>query len=111
MSASREVASSQVCLLPHDVLPMTQCSVMLSNVAIGLLLDIVSEPIRAYLRSRSDTIRCIVSMLTEDPSEAPDGAAGSSLLEELQEQQQQGMAGSFAPSHMTSKDLRYNWWV
>eukprot|EP00879_Flechtneria_rotunda_P025193 GHRR01026760.1.p1 GENE.GHRR01026760.1~~GHRR01026760.1.p1 ORF type:complete len:416 (+),score=172.02 GHRR01026760.1:704-1951(+) len=61
----------------------------------GLLLYIVSEPIRAYLRSRPDTIRSIVSMLTGDGPDAAEGA-GSSLLEELQEQQLRGdgaMAG------------------
>lgn len=46
----------------------------------------MSEPIRSYLRSRPDTIRCIVSMLTEDSTDA-DGGPGSSLLEELQAQQ------------------------
>jgi anaphase-promoting complex subunit 2 len=67
----------------------------------GLLLELVSEPIRAYLRSRPDTIRCIVSMLTEDPSDSAataGGTPGSSLLEELQHQQQhqaqQGTASS-----------------
>lgn len=31
-------------------------------------LDKVSEPIQRYLRGREDTIRCIVSSCTEDPS-------------------------------------------
>eukprot|EP00775_Hariotina_reticulata_P008508 gene8508-8690_t len=30
----------------------------------GMLLDVISHPIRSYLRSRPDTIRCIVSLLT-----------------------------------------------
>lgn len=72
----------------------------------GLLLELVSEPIRAYLRSRPDTIRCIVSMLTEDPADSAvaAGGPGGSLLEELQQQQQQqssrsstgGAPGAFA---------------
>jgi hypothetical protein len=71
----------------------------------GLLLELVSEPIRAYLRSRPDTIRCIVSMLTEDPNDSGAAAGvglGGSLLEELQQQQQQasqaatGQGGSFS---------------
>jgi len=32
----------------------------------GLLLEAVSAPIRAYLKRRKDTIRCIVTALTED---------------------------------------------
>ncbi|KAF6265130.1 hypothetical protein COO60DRAFT_1116784 [Scenedesmus sp. NREL 46B-D3] len=59
----------------------------------GLLLDTVSEPIRAYLRSRPDTIRCIVSMLTEDNHDQV-GGSGSSLLQELQAQQQQQPGGT-----------------
>ncbi len=38
----------------------------------------MAPPIRAYLRQRSDTIRCIVSMLTEDPTDGSE-----SLLEEV----------------------------
>ncbi len=38
----------------------------------------MAPPIRAYLRQRSDTIRCIVSMLTEDPADGSE-----SLLEEV----------------------------
>lgn len=41
----------------------------------GVTLDKVSEPIQQYLRGREDTIRCIVSSCTEDPS--------SELFEEL----------------------------
>jgi len=32
----------------------------------GLLLEAVSQPIRAYLKRRKDTIRCIITALTED---------------------------------------------
>lgn len=32
----------------------------------GITLDIVSDPIRSYLASREDTIRCIVTTATED---------------------------------------------
>lgn len=79
--------------------------------AAGLLLDVVSEPIRAYLRSRPDTIRCIVSMLTEDPADAANGAAGSSLLEELQEQQQALGGFSHPTTHLPPKHSKYNWCV
>lgn len=45
----------------------------------GFLLDVVGDPVRQYLRGRKDTIRCIVSRLTDDPAEG-----GESLLEELE---------------------------
>lgn len=43
----------------------------------GVLLEAVSEPIRSYLRSRSDTVRCIVRALTNESGE------GGDLFEEL----------------------------
>ncbi|MCO5567286.1 hypothetical protein L7F22_020976 [Adiantum nelumboides] len=52
----------------------------------GVFLEAVGEPIREYLRSRKDTIRCIVTMLTEDTGASganPVGGVGESLLEEL----------------------------
>ena len=49
----------------------------------GIVLDLVSGPIRKYLRKRKDTIRCVVTMLTDDGSgdrndnnEDGDGGAG-----------------------------------
>ncbi|ESP05035.1 hypothetical protein LOTGIDRAFT_109593 [Lottia gigantea] len=41
----------------------------------GVILEIVSEPVRKYLRSREDTVRCIVLCLTEEGS--------NELLDEL----------------------------
>ena len=32
----------------------------------GVLLEAISPPIKNYLKSRKDTIRCIVTALTED---------------------------------------------
>ncbi|GIL90433.1 hypothetical protein Vretifemale_18041, partial [Volvox reticuliferus] len=46
----------------------------------GCLLHAVAQPIREYLRGRSDTIKCLVSMVTQDGG----GPNGESLLEELQ---------------------------
>ncbi|EFJ49123.1 hypothetical protein VOLCADRAFT_80889 [Volvox carteri f. nagariensis] len=46
----------------------------------GSLLHAVAQPIRDYLRGRSDTIKCLVSMVTQDGG----GPNGESLLEELQ---------------------------
>ncbi|XP_074654773.1 anaphase-promoting complex subunit 2-like [Tubulanus polymorphus] len=34
----------------------------------GVVLELVCEPVRKYLRNRDDTVRCIVSSLTEDGS-------------------------------------------
>ena len=51
----------------------------------AVLLEAVGEDIREYLRGRRDTIRCIVTMLTDDSagSDAEGEAAGESLFEEL----------------------------
>ncbi|CAH2019473.1 unnamed protein product [Acanthoscelides obtectus] len=32
----------------------------------GLLLETVTQPVHQYLRSREDTVRCVVSSLTEE---------------------------------------------
>jgi len=50
----------------------------------GTLLDAVGEPVRTYLRRRPDTIRAIVSLLTDDSDEGGEGGGGGGgLLEEL----------------------------
>nr|GME18442.1 anaphase-promoting complex subunit 2 [Ipomoea batatas] len=51
----------------------------------GVFLEAVGEPIREYLRGRKDTIKCIVTMLTDGTGGNPNGAgsSGDSLLEEL----------------------------
>ncbi|XVE91526.1 hypothetical protein REPUB_Repub01dG0017200 [Reevesia pubescens] len=51
----------------------------------GVFLEAVGEPIREYLRGRKDTIKCIVTMLTDGTSGNPNGSgnSGDSLLEEL----------------------------
>ncbi|XP_057494205.1 anaphase-promoting complex subunit 2-like [Actinidia eriantha] len=51
----------------------------------GVFLEAVGEPIREYLKGRKDTIKCIVTMLTDGTggnSSGP-GNTGDSLLEEL----------------------------
>lgn len=51
----------------------------------GVFLEAVGEPISEYLRGRKDTIKCIVTMLTDGTggqSNGP-GNSGDSLLEEL----------------------------
>ncbi|XP_004301508.1 PREDICTED: anaphase-promoting complex subunit 2-like [Fragaria vesca subsp. vesca] len=51
----------------------------------GVFLEAVGEPIRDYLRGRKDTIKCIVTMLTDGTGANPNvsGNTGDSLLEEL----------------------------
>ena len=52
----------------------------------GVVLEAVGEPIKEYLRGRKDTIRCIVTMLTDDTGAggtAGLGGVGESLFEEL----------------------------
>ncbi|KAG6654244.1 hypothetical protein CIPAW_05G131900 [Carya illinoinensis] len=51
----------------------------------GVFLEAVGEPIRDYLRGRKDTIKCIVTMLTDGSGGNPNvsGNTGDSLLEEL----------------------------
>ena len=34
----------------------------------GVVLEQVCDPVRAYLRTREDTVRCIVASLTDDSS-------------------------------------------
>ncbi|KAJ8433259.1 hypothetical protein Cgig2_023211 [Carnegiea gigantea] len=50
----------------------------------GIFLEAVGEPIREYLRGRKDTIKCVVTMLTDGSGgNASAATAGDSLLEEL----------------------------
>ncbi|XP_073303249.1 anaphase-promoting complex subunit 2 [Primulina huaijiensis] len=51
----------------------------------GVFLETVGEPIREYLRGRKDTIKCILTMLTDGTGGNPSGtgSTGDSLLEEL----------------------------
>ncbi|KAL5721544.1 anaphase-promoting complex subunit 2 [Ranunculus cassubicifolius] len=50
----------------------------------GVFLEAVGEPIRDYLKGRKDTIKCIVTMLTDGPGRNPNGpgSTGDSLLED-----------------------------
>eukprot|EP00892_Ulva_mutabilis_P007771 jgi/Ulvmu1/5366/UM022_0160.1 len=47
----------------------------------GVLLEAATLPIKSYLRSRPDTIRCVVRMLTQEDTDA----TGGSLLTEVRE--------------------------
>ncbi|XP_049784564.1 anaphase-promoting complex subunit 2 isoform X1 [Schistocerca cancellata] len=47
----------------------------------GVLLDTVTQPVRQYLRHRDDTVRCVVSSLTEeDPNELADELVRGEVL-------------------------------
>lgn len=64
------------------------CGILASEVfcmTAAVLLEAVAEDIREYLRSRRDTIRCIVTMLTDDSAggSGEGGPEGESLFEEL----------------------------
>lgn len=50
----------------------------------GILLNAVGGPIKAYLRSRRDTIRCILASLTDD-HDGGEATHSESLFEELQQ--------------------------
>lgn len=57
------------------------CHCLVSLYPAGIILEAVSEPIRQYLRTRKDTIRCIMTMLTEEP--APNASAPDASLNPL----------------------------
>eukprot|EP00049_Salpingoeca_infusionum_P006080 m.101069 g.101069 ORF g.101069 m.101069 type:complete len:684 (+) comp13191_c0_seq1:121-2172(+) len=50
----------------------------------GVILDIVCEPVRAYLQKRNDTVRCIVEELL-DPQRAPQAASAQVVVENAAE--------------------------
>lgn len=67
----------------------------------GILLNAVGGPIKAYLRSRRDTIRCILASLTNDP-DAGEAAHSESLFEELQQPPQPEVrSGAFSATRGT----------
>lgn len=56
----------------------------------GVFLEAVGEPISEYLRGRKDTIKCIVTMLTDGTGGNPNGTGNAcdSLLEELNREEE-----------------------
>ena len=75
---------------------------MLASVSAAVLLEAVAEDIREYLRSRRDTIRCIVTMLTDDSGGAnADGdGEGESLFEELKRTVADEVVACFGCTHV-----------
>ncbi|KAH6798088.1 anaphase-promoting complex/cyclosome 2 [Perilla frutescens var. hirtella] len=63
----------------------------------GVFLEAVGEPIREYLKGRKDTIKCIVTMLTDGAGGNPTGpgSTGDSLLEELNRDEENQESSSF----------------
>ncbi|XP_042049133.1 anaphase-promoting complex subunit 2-like isoform X2 [Salvia splendens] len=63
----------------------------------GVFLESVGEPIREYLKGRKDTIKCIVTMLTDGAGGNPTepGSTGDSLLEELNRDEENQESSSF----------------
>lgn len=63
----------------------------------GVFLEAVGEPIREYLKGRKDTIKCIVTMLTDGAGGNPSGpgSTGDSLLEELNRDEENQESSSF----------------
>ena len=49
----------------------------------GVLLAAVGRPMKAYLQRRRDTIRCIVTALTDDSKDSDSAVGGESLFDEL----------------------------
>ena len=48
----------------------------------GVVLELVSPPVKEYLRERKDTIRCVVTMMTDDGGDG-DGDGEGALYVEL----------------------------
>lgn len=69
-----------MCMCVYGILASELCCV-----TAAVLLEAVAEDIREYLQSRRDTIRCIVTMLTDDSAggTGEGGPEGESLFEEL----------------------------
>ncbi|GAB2280248.1 anaphase-promoting complex subunit 2 [Dionaea muscipula] len=56
---------------------------------VGVFLEAVGEPIREYLKGRKDTVKCIVTMLTDGSGGNPTAStAGDSLLEEINREEE-----------------------
>ena len=78
-------------MMPHACLPggmmagdiIHMANPFTQHCTAAVLLEAVAEDIREYLRSRRDTIRCIVTMLTNDTAGANAEGDGESLFEEL----------------------------
>ncbi|GAB2242018.1 hypothetical protein Droror1_Dr00018793 [Drosera rotundifolia] len=56
---------------------------------VGVFLEAVGEPIREYLKGRKDTVKCIVTMLTDSSAgNATASSVGDSLLEEINREEE-----------------------
>ena len=76
----------------------------------GLFLEAIVEPIREYLRRRKDTIKCIVTMLTDgNAGDGRTGSTGDSLLEELNKDSENQETGEHEDDDLINTDDRQAW--
>ncbi|GKY95160.1 hypothetical protein MPSEU_000479500 [Mayamaea pseudoterrestris] len=66
------------------------------------LLEVVAEPVRSYLRNRVDTVRCIISSLT-------DAEAGGDLYQELRRQDAKPLENVTVDSDDEEECPDFNW--
>lgn len=66
------------------------------------LLQIVAEPVRSYLRRRHNTVRCIITSLT-------DAEVGGELYEELRRQDARPLEHSTADSDEEEEEPSFDW--
>eukprot|EP00550_Attheya_septentrionalis_P003183 CAMPEP_0198286292 /NCGR_PEP_ID=MMETSP1449-20131203/5415_1 /TAXON_ID=420275 /ORGANISM="Attheya septentrionalis, Strain CCMP2084" /LENGTH=782 /DNA_ID=CAMNT_0043983991 /DNA_START=169 /DNA_END=2517 /DNA_ORIENTATION=- len=66
------------------------------------LLDLVAEPVRSYLRGRTDTVRCIITSLTDEE-------AGGDLYEELRRQDARPLEHAQVDSDDEEEPPDLNW--
>lgn len=64
----------------------------------GLILQLITEPIRKYLKSRDDTVRCIVSALTDEDSNSE---LNREMIRSSAQPYQSGVSGKLEESEMT----------
>lgn len=61
-----------VCLRVHSTIYYTVCILLFKGLRLldpsGVVLEQVCSPVRKYLKTREDTVRCIVASLTDDSS-------------------------------------------
>ena len=67
-----------------------------------LLLSLVAEPVRSYLRGRADTVRCIITSLT-------DAEVGGDLYEELRRQDAKPLENVTVDSDDEDECPDFNW--
>jgi len=70
----------------------------------GVILELVCQPVRNYLRQREDTVRCIVQSLTDESS-------GSELAAELMASNDQGDVDEWSDGTADAPDADWQNWM